>query len=53
MAKVPMDTLTGLPIHFLDAPDWSTSLAGIGIGIGRGYLLLMVMRFREWRAAGP
>ena len=45
--------LTGLLINFIDAPDWSTSLATMmGIGIGIDYALLMVTRFREWRAAG-
>lgn len=44
---------TGLVIAFVDAPDWSTSLATMmGIGIGIDYVLLMVTRFREWRAAG-
>jgi putative drug exporter of the RND superfamily len=46
-------TLTGLLIAVIDAPDWSTSLATMmGIGIGVDYTLLMVTRFREWRAAG-
>ncbi len=46
-------TLTGLLIALVDAPDWSTSLATMmGIGIGVDYTLLMVTRFREWRAAG-
>src|SRR3954453_12119908 len=46
-------TLTTLVISFVDAPDWSTSLATMmGIGIGIDYALLMVTRFREWRAAG-
>src|SRR6185437_3090775 len=45
--------LTGVLIRFVDAPDWSTSLATMmGIGIGIDYVLLMVTRFREWRAAG-
>ena len=45
--------LTGLLITVIDAPDWSTSLATMmGIGIGIDYALLMVTRFREWRAAG-
>jgi RND superfamily putative drug exporter len=44
---------TGLVIAFIDAPDWSTSLATMmGIGIGIDYALLMVTRFREWRAVG-
>ena len=46
-------TLTMVVISFVDAPDWSTSLATMmGIGIGIDYALLMVTRFREWRAAG-
>jgi len=46
-------TLTTVLISFVDAPDWSTSLATmIGIGIGIDYALLMVTRFREWKAAG-
>ncbi|GIJ49086.1 membrane protein [Virgisporangium aliadipatigenens] len=46
-------TFTGVLINFVDAPDWSTSLAAMmGIGIGIDYVLLMVTRFREWRAAG-
>src|SRR4051794_32999697 len=46
--------LTGLVISVVDAPDWSTSLATMmGIGIGIDYALLMVTRFREWRAGGP
>lgn len=45
--------LTGLLLYVVDAPDWSTSLATMmGIGIGIDYVLLMVTRFREWRAAG-
>src|SRR4029079_15244375 len=46
-------TLTTVVISFVDAPDWSTSLATMmGIGIGIDYALLMVTRFREWRGAG-
>ena len=46
-------SLTTVFITVVDAPDWSTSLAAmIGIGIGIDYALLMVTRFREWRAAG-
>jgi RND superfamily putative drug exporter len=45
--------LTGLLVAVVDAPDWSTSLATMmGIGIGIDYALLMVTRFREWRAVG-
>jgi putative drug exporter of the RND superfamily len=44
---------TGVVISLVDAPDWSTSLATMmGIGIGIDYALLMVTRFREWRAVG-
>ncbi|MFJ5261825.1 MMPL family transporter [Streptomyces sp. NPDC088387] len=44
---------TGLVINLVDAPEWSTSLAAmLGIGIGIDYVLLMVTRFREARAAG-
>jgi RND superfamily putative drug exporter len=46
-------TLTGLVAAFVDVPDWSTSVATMmGLGIGIDYVLLMVTRFREWRAAG-
>ena len=46
-------TLTTALISVVAAPDWSTSLATMmGIGIGIDYALLMVTRFREWRAAG-
>jgi putative drug exporter of the RND superfamily len=45
--------LTGVVAALVDVPDWSTALASmIGIGIGIDYTLLMVTRFREWRAAG-
>jgi len=37
----------------MPVPDWSTSLAAMmGIGVGIDYVLLMVTRFREWRAEG-
>ncbi|MEU3983728.1 MMPL family transporter [Streptomyces sp. NPDC026672] len=46
-------SLTSLVILTTDAPEWSTSLAAMmGIGIGIDYALLLVTRFREWRAAG-
>ncbi len=46
-------TLIGLVAAIIDVPDWSTSLAAMmGIGIGIDYMLLMVTRFKEWRAAG-
>jgi RND superfamily putative drug exporter len=45
--------LTGLVAAVMGVPDWATSLATMmGIGIGIDYVLLMVTRFREWRAAG-
>src|SRR3954454_2408163 len=45
--------LTTVLISVIDAPDWSTSLATMMcIGIGIDYVLLMVTRFREWRAVG-
>ncbi len=45
--------LTGVVAALVDVPDWSTALAMMmGIGIGIDYVLLMVTRFREWRAAG-
>ncbi len=45
--------LTGVIAAGMPVPDWSTSLAAMmGIGIGIDYALLMVTRFREWRAAG-
>ena len=45
--------LTGLVTALLPVPDWSTSLATMmGIGVGIDYALLMVTRYREWRAAG-
>jgi RND superfamily putative drug exporter len=46
-------TLTAVVAALVDVPDWATSVATmIGIGIGIDYVLLMVTRFREWRAAG-
>jgi putative drug exporter of the RND superfamily len=45
--------LTGLIAAAMPVPDWATSLATmIGLGVGIDYALLMVTRFREWRAAG-
>ena len=45
--------LTGLIAAATPVPDWSSSLATmIGLGVGIDYALLMVTRFREWRAAG-
>jgi putative drug exporter of the RND superfamily len=46
-------TLASVAAAIVDVPDWSTALASmISIGIGIDYTLLMVTRFREWRAAG-
>jgi len=45
--------LTGLIAAVIDVPDWSTALATMmGIALGIDYTLLMVTRFREWRAVG-
>lgn len=45
--------LTGVVAALVDVPDWSTALATMmGIALGIDYVLLMVTRFREWRAAG-
>lgn len=46
-------TLTGLVAAVVDVPDWAPILASVlGIALGIDYVLLMVTRFREWRAAG-
>src|SRR5690606_2959540 len=46
-------TLAGVIAAIMDVPDWSTSLATMmGIALGIDYTLLMVTRFREWRAVG-
>jgi putative drug exporter of the RND superfamily len=46
-------TFAGVIAALTDVPDWSTALATmIGIALGIDYTLLMVTRFREWRAAG-
>ncbi len=46
-------SLTGLVAAVMPVPDWSTSLATmIGLGVGIDYALLLVTRFREWRAEG-
>ncbi|MEJ3748096.1 MMPL family transporter [Actinomycetes bacterium KLBMP 9797] len=45
--------LTGLVAALLDVPDWAPVLASmLGIALGIDYALLMVTRFREWRALG-
>lgn len=45
--------LTGLIVAVIDVPDWTTALATmLGIALGIDYTLLMVTRFREWRAVG-
>jgi RND superfamily putative drug exporter len=46
-------TLVGVIAALVDVPDWATSVSTMmGLGIGIDYVLLMVTRFREWRAAG-
>jgi putative drug exporter of the RND superfamily len=46
-------TLTGVIAALTDVPDWSTALATMmGIALGIDYTLLLITRFREWRAAG-
>ncbi|SDS64202.1 MMPL family transporter [Jiangella sp. DSM 45060] len=46
-------TLAGLVAAVMDVPDWAPILASLmGIALGIDYVLLMVTRFREWRAAG-
>jgi putative drug exporter of the RND superfamily len=46
-------SLIGLVAAFLDVPDFASILASmIGIAVGIDYALLMVTRFREWRAVG-
>ncbi|MGH3463894.1 MAG: MMPL family transporter [Kribbellaceae bacterium] len=46
-------TLTGVIAALTDVPDWSTALATMmGIALGIDYTLLMITRFREWRAVG-
>lgn len=45
--------LIGVVAAVLDVPDWTTALAAmLGIALGVDYTLLMVTRFREWRAVG-
>ncbi|HEU4541685.1 MAG TPA: MMPL family transporter [Jiangellaceae bacterium] len=45
--------LTGLIAAVIDVPDWTTALATmLGIALGVDYTLLMITRFREWRAVG-
>jgi RND superfamily putative drug exporter len=45
--------LTGLVAALLDVPDWAPVLGSmLGIALGIDYALLLVTRFREWRAAG-
>ncbi|MFW6092295.1 MAG: MMPL family transporter, partial [Actinomycetota bacterium] len=45
--------LVGLFAAVIDVPEWTTALATmLAIALGIDYTLLMVTRFREWRAAG-
>jgi RND superfamily putative drug exporter len=46
-------SLVGLVAAVVDVPDFARILgAMIGIAVGIDYAMLMVTRFREWRAAG-
>ncbi|MFE0465046.1 MMPL family transporter [Kitasatospora sp. NPDC058965] len=46
-------TLLPVLAALMPVPDWSTSLAAmLGIGVGIDYALLLVTRYREWRAEG-
>lgn len=46
-------SLIGLVAAFLDVPDFAQILGSmIGIAVGIDYALLMVTRYREWRAVG-
>jgi RND superfamily putative drug exporter len=46
-------SLVGLVAAVADVPDFATTIAALlGIAVGIDYALLMVTRFREWRAAG-
>ncbi|WP_441248533.1 MMPL family transporter [Kitasatospora sp. McL0602] len=46
-------TLLPVLAAIMPVPDWSTSLAAmLGIGVGIDYALLLVTRYREWRAEG-
>ncbi|MER5640600.1 MMPL family transporter [Kitasatospora sp. NPDC002227] len=46
-------TLLPVLAAVMPVPDWSTSLAAmLGIGVGIDYALLLVTRYREWRAEG-
>jgi RND superfamily putative drug exporter len=46
-------TLTGVIAALTDVPDWSTALATMmGLALGIDYTLLLITRFREWRAVG-
>jgi RND superfamily putative drug exporter len=45
--------LVGAVARLTDVPDWAPVLGSmLGIALGIDYALLMVTRFREWRAAG-
>ncbi|NEE00920.1 MMPL family transporter [Phytoactinopolyspora halotolerans] len=46
-------SLVGLLAALVDVPEWAPVLGMmLGIALGIDYALLMVTRFREWRAAG-
>ena len=45
--------LTGLITALIDVPDWTTARATmLGNALGIDHALIMVTRFREWRAVG-
>ena len=47
-------SLVGLAAAVVDVPDFAPIIgAMLGIAVGIDYALLMVTRFREWRAVGP
>jgi RND superfamily putative drug exporter len=50
---VVSSSLVGLVAALVDVPDFAPIIgAMLGIAVGIDYALLMVTRFREWRAAG-
>jgi RND superfamily putative drug exporter len=50
---VVSSSLVGLVAAFVDVPDFAPLIgAMLGIAVGIDYALLMVTRFREWRAVG-
>jgi RND superfamily putative drug exporter len=52
-ALMVSSSLVGLVAALLDVPDFASIIgAMLGIAVGIDYALLMVTRFREWRAVG-